>query len=207
VLSPSQVLSGEVQNIVKKKSKCHGNRKLQHFKRKCRARGLNEEQITTLIHTRNNIVSEQLVNAQTVKNPTKQSIKRKRDQSQKLNNSIKSMSQLSISQGGSKKAKNSTNESMSSDDNNSNQSSQNNCTLYKPSKYLKMPRKLLLHSLCFQLNYSLKKKKEHRFILSRLRILDQQFCLDQIRCLYQTYIDLGSQYQIWPVSFEIVSYM
>jgi hypothetical protein len=67
----TQVLTGVVQNIVMKKSKCYGNRKLQFFKRKCRACGLNEEQITTLIHTRNNIVSEQLLNDETVNNQTK----------------------------------------------------------------------------------------------------------------------------------------
>jgi hypothetical protein len=66
-----------------------------------------------------------------------------------------------------------------------------------------MPRKLLLHSFLLQLNYSLKKKKEQNFILSRLRIVDQQFCLDQIRNLYQTYFNLGSQHQIWPVNFTI----
>jgi hypothetical protein len=54
-----------------------------------------------------------------VNNQSKQSIKRKRDKSQTdlLNNSIKSMSQLSISKGGSRKANNSTYESMSSDHN------------------------------------------------------------------------------------------
>jgi hypothetical protein len=96
------------------------------------------------------------------------------------------MSQLSVSQedgGGLKKTKNLTSETMSSNNDNSIQSNQNNCTLYKPSKYLKMPRKLLLHSLHLQLNCSLKKKKEQKFILSRLKIFDQQFYLDQIRYL------------------------
>ena len=40
--------------IEKTKKKCHGNRKLYHFKRKCRSRGMTEEQITVLINTRNN---------------------------------------------------------------------------------------------------------------------------------------------------------
>ncbi len=95
-------------------------------------------------------------------------------------------------------------EKSSNDDDNSTQSTKDHSTLYKPSKYLKMPRKLLLHSLHLQLNCPLKKKKEQRFILSRLAIVDQQFCLDQIRFLYQTYFDLGSEYQMWPVSFKIV---
>ena len=37
-----------------RKKKCHGNRKLQHFKRKCRAHGITEDEITKLIESRNN---------------------------------------------------------------------------------------------------------------------------------------------------------
>ena len=124
---------------------------------------------------------------------------------------MKSMSQLSISQeAASKKIKRLSDDTMLPSLNNENSSSSNNqfnqdnYTLYKPSKYLKMPRKLLLQSLRLQLNYALKKKKEQCFILSRVAIIDQQFCLDQIRSLYQTYFDLGLQYQVWLVSFKIV---
>jgi hypothetical protein len=137
-----------------------------------------------------------------------QSNKRKRDQSQQnlLESSMKSMSQLSISQEAtaSKKMKKSTNETMSSNNDNNNQSNQNNIILYKPSKYLKMPRKLLLHSLRLQLKCSLKKKKEQKFILSRLTTIDQQFCLDQICYLYQTFFDQGLQHQTWPVTVIVV---
>jgi hypothetical protein len=108
--------------------------------------------------------------------------------------------------------KNPTPETMPSlfsncDNDNTNRLNQDDsCTLYKSSKYLRMPRKLLLHSLHFQLNnHRLKwKKKEQRFILSRLELFDQQFCLDQIRDLYQFYFDQGLKYQIWPVSFKII---
>jgi len=66
-LSPAmQVTTEEIQSSTKKRSKCHGNRKLQHFKRKCRARGLNEEQITVLTHQRNHLISEQLLNDQII---------------------------------------------------------------------------------------------------------------------------------------------
>jgi hypothetical protein len=118
---------------------------------------------------------------------------------------MKSMSQLSISQAASKKRKHSTDNTMSPLSNeNSNQLNQDNYTLYKPSKYLKMPRKLLLYSLRLQLNYPLKKKKEQKFLLARLKIIDQEFCLEQIYSLYQTYFDLGLQHQIWPVGFTTV---
>ncbi|CAF4279926.1 unnamed protein product [Rotaria sp. Silwood2] len=76
--------------------------------------------------------------------------------------------------------------------------------LYRSSKYLKMSRKFLLHSLHLHLNYKFKRKKEQQFILSRLDIFDQQFCLYQICRLYQTYFDLDLQYQMWPLSLTIV---
>ncbi|CAF2054265.1 unnamed protein product [Rotaria magnacalcarata] len=53
VLSPTQQLAGQSLNAAKKKSKCHGNIKLQRFKRKWRKRGLTEEQINELIQQRN----------------------------------------------------------------------------------------------------------------------------------------------------------
>jgi hypothetical protein len=107
------------------------------------------------------------------------------------------MSQLSISQAAvPKKTKLSPVETMSSNNEISTQTNSQNYTLYKPSKYLKMPRRLLLHSLHLQLNCPLKKKKEQDFVLSRLTIIEQQFCLEQIRNLYQTYLDLGSQQKV-----------
>jgi hypothetical protein len=220
MLSPTQVFTGEQQQqqqqqIIKIKKKCHGNRKLQHFKRKCRAHSLTEEEITTLINKRNSTTFEQLLNDQTTiyeqTNTTiRETNKRKRILSTQdfIGSPIKSMSQLSISQDEevSKKLKNSTtDETVFSNNDNRNQSNQDNCILYKASKYLKMPRKLLFHSLHLQLNYRLKwKKKERRFILSRLELFDQQFCLDQIRYLYQTYFNLGLQHEMWPVSFKII---
>ncbi len=79
------------------------------------------------------------------------------------------MSQLSISQAAiPKKTKRPVVETMSSNNEISTQTNSQNYTLYKPSKYLKMPRRLLLHSLHLQLNCPLKKKKEQRFVLSRL---------------------------------------
>jgi hypothetical protein len=68
----------------------------------------------------------------------------------------------------------------------STQTSSQNDMLHKPSKYLEMPRRLLLHSLHLQLNRLLKKKKKQRFVLSRLKIVDQQFFLGPIHYLYQT---------------------
>ena len=161
-LPPTQLPMEDGQHFIKNKSKCHGNRKLQHFKRKCRARGLSNEQIAILMHQRNHTISEHLSTNQMINNDTQQLHKRERDLSKQdlSNNSTKSLSQLSISQGASKKPKLSSGNTMLSDMIQSNQASEENCTIYKSSKYLKMPRKLLLHSLRLQLNHSLKKKQE-----------------------------------------------
>ncbi len=100
MLPPTQVISEEQQSesqITKRKKKCHGNRKLQHFKRKCRVRGLIEEQITIRIQNRNHTISKQLLIDQAIPEQTHESHKRNDQSMQKsLNSSTKSMSQLSI---------------------------------------------------------------------------------------------------------------
>ncbi|CAF3334777.1 unnamed protein product [Rotaria socialis] len=62
VISPAQIHGEESTAIDNKKPKCHGNRKLQRFKRKWRTRGLNEEKIATLINTKSHDTSEQSLN-------------------------------------------------------------------------------------------------------------------------------------------------
>ncbi|CAF3195053.1 unnamed protein product [Rotaria socialis] len=203
VISATQIHGEESTDIVNKKPKYHGNKKLQRFKRKWRTRGLNEEEIATLINTRTHDTSEQSLNEPMMNDEIEAFNKRKRSSSkQKLSNkSLISMSQSSISQGVLKKVKNSQIETKSSIDNNSDRLNANDdISFYKPSRYLKMPRKFLLHSLRLQLNCSIKRKKEQRFTLSRLKLFDKQFCLYQIHHLYQKYLDFGLQYQIWPVS-------
>ena len=199
-------ISEQLAEKKKKEKKCHGNRKLQHFKRKCRARGLTEEQIYGLIQTKYHTISEPPISVQLTTNRPKQSNKRKRDLSKQnlAYSSMKSLSQLSLSNQKSltktKKARYNS-RSLSSKDNTSS-SSDHACTVYKQSKYLKMPRKLLLHSLRLQLKHPLKRKKERHFIVERLQLLDQQFYLDHIRCLYQTYFDQGLKFHMWPVSVD-----
>jgi hypothetical protein len=129
-----------------------------------------------------------------------ESRKRKRDDQsiqKSLNSSTKSMSQLSVSQAAvPKKTKRSTVDIIFSNNEISTQTNSQNYMLYKPSKYLKMSQRLLLHSPHLQLNCSLKKKKEQCFVLSRLTIINQRFCFEQIRYLYQTYLDPGSQQKV-----------
>jgi flagellar biosynthesis GTPase FlhF len=94
------------------KKKCHGNRKLYHFKRKCRSRGMTEEQITALINTRNNEQHQTNDAGSTVVLPNRHQLEQKKQQRKKRpnkrkqaerkdeehNRMNKSMSQLSVSQ-------------------------------------------------------------------------------------------------------------
>ncbi|CAF5085592.1 unnamed protein product, partial [Rotaria magnacalcarata] len=133
LLSPTQVLTENVQNLEnsikekKKKKKCKGNRKLQHFKRKCRSNGMNEELITKLIENRNTdhnsikSTDNTKINKD-MKNKKNQSKKRKRFQllNEDKPNVIKSLSQLSISQPLRKKTKNEDKLASNSNNNNNN---------------------------------------------------------------------------------------
>ena len=105
---------------------------MQHFKRKCRVRGLTNDQINALVQARGETLTKQLN-------------KRKRDSSEKdniINNSIKSLSQLSISQEARKnKMKKTTTDEGVSNDHQTMDINQCEGTLYKVSKYLKMPRR------------------------------------------------------------------
>ena len=96
--------------IEKTKKKCHGNRKLYHFKRKCRSLGMTEEQITTLINTRNNDNNPGNDAGSTVVLPSRHQLKHKKQKKplikrkraerndEETNKTNKSMSQLSVYQ-------------------------------------------------------------------------------------------------------------
>ncbi|CAF1488984.1 unnamed protein product [Rotaria magnacalcarata] len=156
---------------------------------------MNEELITKLIENRNTDYNsikstDNTKNNKDMKNKKNQSKKRKRFQllNEDKPNVIKSLSQLSISQPLRKKTKNEDKLASNSNNNNNN----------KSSKYLKMPKKLLYHSLRVHLYYPLKRKKEKMFILTRLQLLDWQFCLNLDLHLYQSYCTEGRQYKTWP---------
>ncbi len=138
MLSPTQVLTEEQQSesqITERKKKCHGNRKWQHFKRKCRALGLTEEQITTRIENTNHTISEQLLTDRAIPEQAHESRKRKRDDlsaQKSLDNSMKSISQLSISQAAiQKKMKLFTVETMPSNTDTGSQTNSQNDVLYR----------------------------------------------------------------------------
>ena len=72
------------------------------------------------------------------------------------------------------------------------------------SKYLKMPYKLLHHTLCIKLKHQLIKNKERYFVLSRLGLLDELCYMSDLHQLWRTYYHTGVQYQLWPVSIILL---
>lgn len=73
-------------------------------------------------------------------------------------------------------------------------------SIRRSSNYLKTSRGFLLNSLRGQINHSLKRKKEQLFVVSRLKLLDQRFCLSLNHDLWKSYLDIGSQEEVWAVS-------
>ncbi|CAF3336346.1 unnamed protein product, partial [Rotaria socialis] len=67
--------------------------------------------------------------------------------------------------------------------------------------YLTRSSSILYEILNKTLNYSFKKKDEKRFINVRLQLLDQQYCLEKDRQLWQSYLDIGLQQHLWPDQF------
>ena len=76
--------------------------------------------------------------------------------------------------------------------------------VYKMPKYLKILQNLLFQTLRIQLKHTLKKKKEQKYIHDRLRLLDQQYRLELHQNLWPTYLTLGLEHQLWPVSDSII---
>ncbi|CAF1210730.1 unnamed protein product, partial [Rotaria magnacalcarata] len=208
------------------RKKCHGNRRDQRFRRKWRAEKMKPAKIKKLIEKRNrfqkknkepttNIESTKLnkellsskQNYQSQPIITTNLTKRKRDiSSQQLSSAIdlaipKTTSSISIAQSSSKRMKN-ISEIM---DNNSiinrNNNDINKHINYRQPMYLTRSSSILYQILNKALNYSLKKKDEKQFINVRLQLLDQQYCLEMDRQLWQSYLDIGLQQHLWPDQF------
>ncbi|CAM4828906.1 unnamed protein product [Rotaria magnacalcarata] len=204
------------------RKKCHGNRRDQRFRRKCRAEKMKPAKLKKLIKKRNHIYNKNkkpttniestilnkklLSSRQNYQQPivTTNLSKRKRDiSSQQLSPTIdltrpKRTNSISIAQSSSKKMKN-ISEIM---DNNSIINRNNNDTNkhinYRQPMYLTRSSSILYRILNKTLNYSLKKKDEKQFINVRLQLLDQQYCLEMDRQLWQSDLDIGLQQHLWP---------
>ena len=176
--------------------RCHGNRKLRRFKKKCIKQGLQKEEIQKLIDEYNrpkhanqlpNKSTEEMEVATTIKN---KETKRKSNKRKRMSAST---SIRSITQRVPKKIKK-TNVPINPVPRKS------NCRL---PKYLKKAPNLLFQTLRLQLKKKLNKRTQQRFLHYRLELIDQQYRLSLHRNLWQSYFTLGSEQQIWPVSSKI----
>ncbi|CAF1513519.1 unnamed protein product, partial [Rotaria magnacalcarata] len=209
-----------------KRKKCHGNRRNQRFRRKCRAEKMKPAKIEKLIKKRNrsyeknkipktNIESTKLKSdlAPVGKNYQSQPIvktatcfnKRKRDiSSQQLSSTImnqtipKTTSSISIVESSSKKMKNISETTINNTIIHGDNNDLNKHINYRQPMYLARSLSILCQILNKTLNYSLKKKDEKEFIFQRLQLLDQHYCLEMDRQLWQSYSDIGIQQNLWP---------
>ena len=187
--------------------RCHGNRKLRCFKKKCRLRGMNDEEIQRLIqnydhrHQRNpiqppttSIDNRPAEHGQpNTTMTTMESTVKKTSRKRKHLVTSKSTSSISSRMHKRKRKKKSVkSHGMSTKLN------------YRLPKYLKNASNLLFQSIRLQLKRKLNDKKEQKFIYRRLQLLDQQQRIDKYRHLWQTYLNLGFQYDLWPVSLTML---
>ncbi|CAF4148154.1 unnamed protein product, partial [Rotaria sordida] len=207
----------QVSTNVQRK-KCHGNRRDQRFRKKCRAKGMKPKIIEKLLmkrkqaenqnHNNTKYTNMQKIqsNKQTtdINNSSKPTTinpnKRKRDvslQELKLNSTLaQSTNQLSTSQPLSKKIKEknktTANSSMQNDNN-------TNKRKYRRSMYLKRLLPRFFKRLSKILKYPpLKDKVTRDFLCARLELMDQQYCLIVDQELWQSYVNIGLEHHIWP---------
>ncbi len=67
--------------------------------------------------------------------------------------------------------------------------------------YLTRSWSTLFQLLSKKLNYSLRKEDEQKFIYLRLNLFDQQYWLEIDQHLWQSYLNIGFEKHLWPVSF------
>ena len=207
----SEEVEEQQQQLVKKKQKrikrCHGNRKIQRFRKKCRAKGMKSATIVKRVNKRFNIVKNQTTQQVTTttdhkvnNNSTTAANKRKRDLT--TNRVVRSASEFSIVQSPPKKIaktkNNTTRRPVATTTSTTSISMATN--VYRCAPYLKRLSPILVQTLRLQLDHLLKKKFEQIFVYQRLQLLDKQYSLELHRSLWQSYLTTGSHHQLWPVS-------
>ncbi|CAF1255732.1 unnamed protein product [Adineta ricciae] len=177
----------------KQRRKCHGNRRDQRFRKKCRAQGMQIATIKKLLEERDRV--------RTTNNHTKTSTYNTGSthmdvESKQIRTNSSKRKRDVLSQEESKKMKNKPNiMTISSVVRNNNKIGNTN---YRQSMYLKQSSAILFQVLSKILKYPLKKKDEQRFIYVRLISFDQQYCTEIELQLWHSYVDIALQHHIWP---------
>ncbi|CAF4914618.1 unnamed protein product, partial [Rotaria socialis] len=154
--------------------RCHGNRKLRLFKNKCRQRGMNKEEIQRLIQDR----------------CQQQQIDFRMDETNDDIELHQPITTTTIT-----KSKRIIKKRMKL-----------KMVLKKFNNrlpiYLKKAPNILIQSLSLQLQQKITNKKQQRYLYHRLQLLDQLHRIDQYRYLWQSYLNLGSTSNLWPIHIQ-----
>lgn len=197
----------------KPRNKCHGNRKLQRFRKKCYKRGLTKEQTQKLIDEYNRTSPNTNNHGDIMEVDTNEEIAITSDFNDNINGNRTAAVTTTTKK--SKKRKQPTTPKSSQQSTSHSlvkrikktKSSQIRITPIKPYYrlpiYLQVYPNLLFRTLSLQLKHTLKKKNERRFLHHRLQLLDEQHRLQLRKNLWQEYLTLGFQQQVWPVSANL----
>ncbi|CAF5223456.1 unnamed protein product [Rotaria magnacalcarata] len=112
----------------------------------------------------------------------------------------KTTSSISIVESSSKKMKNISETTINNTIIHGDNNDLNKHINYRQPMCLARSSSILCQILNKTLNYSLKKKDEKKIIFQRLQLLDQHYCLEMDRQLWQSYLDIGIQQNLWPVN-------
>ena len=201
---PQQQRDKKKQKRIKR---CHGNKKLQRFRKKCRAKGMKPITIAKQVKKRFNVIEDPIIQTTTSSNQlrnwsTTVSNKRKRDSTK--NRVVRSTSEISIAESPPKKrAKRKSNLSTTTTTTTSTATATSMITdnnIYPCASYLRRLSPVLLQALRLKLDHPLKKRREQIFVFERLRLSDKRYCLELHQSLWQSCLTLSSEQHIWPVS-------
>ena len=216
VHSSTQDLPGQEQQPVlylpttktKRKKRCHGDQKLRRFKKKCRKRGMTEDTIKNLIDVHTHTKNEN----QTIQEPdTNNDMPENMEITTGLNDSMDENTTTTTTKSNKRKQMTPSSSQRSTSQTSANGTKRNKSSQisvtsvklnYRLPMYLRIHPQLLFQTVRRQLKCTLKKKIDRRFIHCRLQLIDQQCRLDILGDVWRSYSSLGSQHQVWPVSFH-----
>ncbi|CAF2788571.1 unnamed protein product [Rotaria sp. Silwood2] len=218
----------QFENQGQGRKKCHGNRKDQRFRKKCRARGMKLDQIEKLLQRHKRIQNEIMHHDnKTMRNTTDEHVapttklkntfnrtndpsvqknsttnpnKRKRDISLQYLSSNPTIpkSSSSISIVQPSLKKMKNKKKITISSRSLKYSNNGIRTNYRSPKYLKRSPYVIMKMLSKTLNYTFKENNEKQFICIRLNLLDQYYFLRSEQELWNSYIDVGIQQHLWP---------
>ncbi|CAF4306187.1 unnamed protein product [Rotaria sp. Silwood2] len=195
---------------MQKTKKCHGNLKVQRIRRRKRKQTSNDKRMVDSNHetcsmlnlqsnSSNMELSTENVNRTSfmttieVSTTYDRNVTKKRKklpiQQGRITTASRTLSEISISEPSKKKQKEDKRTLPAK-----------NYALFRKSKYLKVKSSVLLRTLRLHLKHRLQTSNERKFVLTRLKLFDQRYCVTLWRDLWQFYFDFGIKHSVWPES-------